>query len=107
MVREITVHELQELIDNHAPFTLIDVREPHEVDIATIGGKLIPLGTITEQVLAFEPEASTVVVYCRSGKRSATAIEQIQSLTGQTNLFNLQGGILAWADAIDNTLTKY
>ena len=106
MVREITVSELKSLIDNGENFQLIDVREPHEVDIATIGGELIPLSNVPHNLLKIEKDKK-VIVYCRSGKRSANAIQFIQQQTGQQNLFNLKGGILAWSDEIDNTIKKY
>lgn len=106
MVKEITVSELKSLIDNDENFQLIDVREPHEVDIATIGGELIPLNNVPHNLLKIEKNKK-VVVYCRSGKRSANAIQFIQQQTGQQNLFNLKGGILAWSDEIDNTIEKY
>ncbi len=107
MVKEITVEELNQLITEKADFQLIDVREPHETKIATIGGELIPLGEVQSNLQKFDAEANKVVVYCRSGKRSATAIQTIQERTGQENLYNLEGGILAWADKIDQSITKY
>ncbi len=107
MVKEITVEELNQLINEKADFQLIDVREPHETEIATIGGELIPLGEVQGNIQRFDSEADKVVVYCRSGKRSATAIQAIQERTGQENLYNLEGGILAWADKIDQSITKY
>lgn len=107
MIKEITVEELYELRQKENSFKLIDVREEHEVAIATIGGSLIPLGDIEERWNDFVSDEDHVVVYCRSGKRSATAIEFIQNKTGKENLFNLKGGILEWADKIDSSITKY
>ena len=48
-----------------------------------------------------------VIVHCRSGKRSATAIQQLEKQFGIQNLYNLEGGILAWADEIDPSMAKY
>ncbi len=107
MIKDITVEELNRMITEKFDFHLIDVREPHETEIATIGGDLIPLGQVHQNLQKFEKLSGKVVVYCRSGKRSATAIAAIQEKTGQTNLYNLEGGILAWADRIDQSLTKY
>ena len=107
MVKEITVQELNQLKQEGTDFKLIDVRELHEVDIATIGGELIPLGSVVENLDAFNTKIDKVIVYCRSGKRSASAIDLIQNETGQQNLYNLKGGILQWADEIDNSITKY
>lgn len=106
MIKEITVEQLKELKQNNADFVLIDVREPHESEISTIGGKLIPLGTVADHVNEFISDKQ-VVVYCRSGKRSGNAVQLIQELTKKDNLYNLKGGILEWADKIDTSLTKY
>ncbi|MGF7042153.1 rhodanese-like domain-containing protein [Mucilaginibacter lappiensis] len=104
-MNEITVQELKEKIDSGEDFQLIDVREDFEFETSNLGGQLIPLGGIlieADKVSRNKP----VVVMCRSGKRSAAAIMQLQQL-GYTNLSNLQGGILAWAAEIDPTLNVY
>lgn len=106
MIKEITVTDLKNLIDNDEDFQLIDVREEFEREIATIGGELIPLGQIADQISRISSER-IVVVYCRSGRRSADAIENLQQLNGFDNLYNLKGGILAWADVIDPSMEKY
>lgn len=91
-------------MDAHEDFQLIDVREEHEAEVANIGGKLIPMGTVMEHIDEI-PKNKKVVVHCRSGKRSATVIQALEQ-HGFTNLYNLKGGILAYADDIDPTLTK-
>lgn len=105
-MKEITVKELKALIDSGADFQLIDVREPHEAEIAEIGAELIPLGTVPENVDKFAKEKQ-VVVHCRSGARSGNAIQWLEANHGFNNLYNLKGGILAWADEIDNSVQKY
>ena len=107
MVKTVSAQELKQLKVMGVAYTLIDVREPHEAEIATLNGKLIPLGQISENLKDFDVEANKVIVYCRSGKRSEQAIRQIEKETGQKNLYNLEGGILEWADKIDNSITKY
>jgi adenylyltransferase/sulfurtransferase len=105
-VKEITVSELNDLRQNGAEYQLIDVREPFETDIATIGGDLIPQGTVLDNTDKFDTEKK-VVVYCRSGKRSANVIRLMEKKHGLENLYNLKGGILAWANEIDPTIQKY
>lgn len=105
-VKEITVKELAELQAKQEDFQLIDVREPYEYDIANLGGELIPLGNVLESVDKID-SGRKVVVHCRSGKRSADAILQLEKKYGFTNLYNLKGGILAYADEVDTTLAKY
>jgi rhodanese-related sulfurtransferase len=106
IMKEITVQELKEKIDKGEDFQLIDVREDFEYEMSNLGGLLIPLGGIlieAEQIAKDKP----VIVQCRSGKRSAAAIAQLEQQFGFTNLYNLQGGILAWAEEIDPTIEVY
>ena len=103
-VKEITVHELKSIFDDKKDFQLIDVREKFERDIAHIGGKLIPLGKIQFQVGKIERNKQ-VVIYCRSGRRSAEAVKLLEAATGHAKLYNLKGGILAWAVEIDKTVS--
>jgi len=93
-------------MDAHEDFQLIDVREEHEAEVATIGGILIPMGTVMEHLDEIAKDKK-VVVHCRSGKRSATVIQALEQQHGYTNLYNLKGGILAYADDVDPTLVKF
>ena len=102
---EITVEQLAELRASGEPFTLVDVREPHEYQIANLGGVLIPLSQI-EARASEVPREGRVVVHCKMGGRSAQAIEYLRGL-GYTNLENLTGGINAWATKIDKSMPTY
>jgi rhodanese-related sulfurtransferase len=97
-MKEVTVQELKKLIDEKKDFQLIDVREQHEFDEANINGVLIPMGEVMDNIDKIAKDKQ-VVVHCRSGKRSATVISALESQHGFTNLYNLQGGILAYIDA--------
>jgi len=104
-MKEISVQELKEKLDKGEDFQLIDVREDFEYETSNIGGQLIPLGGIlieTEKIDAEKP----VVIMCRSGKRSAAAVMQLEQ-RGFENLYNLKGGILAWQAEIDPTINVY
>ncbi|PCJ87851.1 MAG: molybdenum cofactor biosynthesis protein MoeB [Flavobacteriales bacterium] len=105
-VKEITVQQLYQQKNNGNDFQLIDVRESYEYEIANLSGELIPLGNITDAVNKIATDKK-VVVHCRSGKRSADAIKLLEEKYGFKNLYNLKGGILAYADEIDNSLAKY
>lgn len=105
MIKEVTVQELNQCIQNQKDFQLIDVREPHEKAIADIGGTLIPLSSIPGSLDQFQDKP--VVIYCRSGKRSADATRYVQQNLNRNDIFNLKGGILAWSDEIDSSITKY
>ncbi len=103
---EITAQELKTKIDRGDNFVLVDVREPHEFAIARIpGAKLIPLGQIGERAGELSPD-DEIVLQCRSGKRSADALAQLQE-RGFKRLKNLKGGILAWSDEVDPSVPKY
>lgn len=102
-MKEVTVQELKAMRDRGDDFQLIDVREEHEYEMANLNGELIPLGTVMENLDKISRE-KMVVVHCRSGARSGTAIMALESQHGYTNLHNLKGGIMAYAREIDNTL---
>ncbi len=105
-VKEITVQEFVQLRKAGADFQLIDVREPNEHSFANLAGELIPLASLLDQADRISPYRQ-VIIYCRSGKRSAQAILQLQSFFSFDNLYNLKGGILAYADEIDQSIPKY
>jgi sulfur-carrier protein adenylyltransferase/sulfurtransferase len=98
-MKEITPGELKKLKDTKADFALIDVREEHEFDEANLNGKLIPMGEVMDRLDEI-PKDKQVVVHCRSGKRSATVINALESQHGYTNLYNLKGGILAYMEEV-------
>ena len=104
-VKEVTVQELESLF-NKGNVQLIDVREPYEYEIANIGGELIPLADVEEAVDKISSDKQ-VVIHCRSGVRSAKAIRALEKKYGFTNLYNLKGGILAWANEIDAEMATY
>ena len=104
-MNEISVQELKEKIDKGEDFQLIDVREDFEYETSNLGGELIPLGGILIETDKIAKDKD-VVIMCRSGKRSAMAVQQLEA-QGFTNLYNLYGGILAWAEDIDPSLDVY
>lgn len=106
LMKEVTVQELKKMMDEKADFQLIDVREPHEADIAEIGGELIPQSDIPSSVDKISRDKK-VVIHCRSGARSGNMVQWLEKNHGFTNLYNLKGGILAWADQIDPDVQKY
>ncbi|MGB3180870.1 MAG: molybdopterin-synthase adenylyltransferase MoeB [Cyclobacteriaceae bacterium] len=105
-VKEVTVDELYNMQTRGENIQIIDVREPYEYEIANIGAMLIPLKTVSDNVDQIASDKK-VVIHCRSGVRSAKAIRELENKFGFTNLYNLNGGILAWADKIDNEIAKY
>ncbi|MGQ9927043.1 MAG: molybdopterin-synthase adenylyltransferase MoeB [Chloroflexaceae bacterium] len=88
------------------PF-LLDVRNPYEVAIASIPGtdRLIPIDQLPERIHELD-SAREIVVYCRSGVRSARAVELLKH-AGFRKIKNLEGGVLRWSDEVDPTMAKY
>ena len=122
-VLQVSVSELKAKLDAGEDIVVLDVREPHEWEIAALDGTLrIPKGDIQaaknalkaarkleeETVLAQIPHDKPLYVHCRSGKRSADSILFLQEAGYDiNNMYNVAGGILAWADEIDPTLAQY
>ena len=94
-MNSITVIALKEKIDNAEDLQLVDVREPYEHEEFNIGGDLIPLNEIAQQVEKIAT-GKPVVIYCRKGIRSQIAIQRLQAKFPFNNLYNLIGGTEAW-----------
>lgn len=105
-MKEITALELKAKMDNQEDFQLIDVREPDEHQLTNIGGELIPMGIVLESIDKIAQD-KPVIVYCRSGRRSANIILELEEKHEFDNLYNLKGGILAYADDVDSNIIKY
>ena len=107
-VPQVTATELKQRLDAGERVVLIDVREPFEWDIANLGeygARMIPLGELLERADEIDRDTA-VVLYCRSGSRSAGALRQLRA-RGFERLLNLRGGLLAWADEVDPTMATY
>ena len=104
-IPQMTVKELKSRLDARDDLQLIDVREPYEVQIAQIGGKLIPQNDVPQRLAEIDRDRE-VVVHCRSGARSQRIAEFLKQ-NGYTRVANLAGGILAWSDEIDPKIQKY
>ena len=103
---DITAPQLHERLERGDDLYLLDVREPHEWEIAHLeGAHLIPVGQVIERASELST-AAEIVVYCKGGTRSARAVASLQQL-GFRKLHNLKGGINAWAEQVDPTLPKY
>ncbi|WP_194815146.1 adenylyltransferase/sulfurtransferase MoeZ [Nocardia sp. XZ_19_385] len=104
----ITARELKELLDAGKEIELIDVREPVEWDIVHIeGAKLIPKDRILSgEALSELPQNRPIVLHCKTGIRSAEALAALKQ-AGFSDATHVQGGIVAWAKQIDNSLPVY
>jgi adenylyltransferase/sulfurtransferase len=105
-VPHITVTELKAKLDRGEKFQLVDVREPYEWDICHIpGAKLIPLGQLPSRMSELD-SADEIVLQCKSGMRSARALNLLRE-AGFAKLLNVDGGILAWSEEVDPAVPKY
>lgn len=97
-MKSVTVQELKHIIDSGLTHQLIDVREPFEADEFSIGGELIPLGTLMACADRVSKDMQ-VIVYCSNGNRAGKATHLLEDL-GHTNVYCLTGGLLAWNENI-------
>lgn len=104
-VEEVEPDELKNMLDSDHPPLVLDVREPHEYEIVNMGGKLIPVGQISERMNEL-PLDKDIVVHCHHGMRSLRAA-QILKASGFKRVKSLAGGIDRWALEVDPTLPRY
>jgi len=103
---DITAAELAELLKSNRQVQLLDVREPHELQISCLeGARLIPLGQLASRLSELDT-TQEMVVFCKAGTRSARALELLLS-AGFRKVKNLKGGINAWAAEVDPSLPIY
>ncbi|MCB0762261.1 MAG: rhodanese-like domain-containing protein [Flavobacteriales bacterium] len=103
----ISAKELSERLNSGETIQIIDVRECDEQEICAIeGNHHIPMGDIIERHGEIRTDIP-VVVHCKSGQRSTAVVLSLQSKFGFPNLLNLNGGIMAWADEVDQSMEKY
>ena len=104
---EITAGELKRRLDRGDDIQIIDVREPHEYEIARLAdSRLIPLAQVVGRAAEIDPARETVV-HCKGGVRSAKAIAALKGAGFAGRLVNLKGGITAWSEEVDPGVPKY
>ena len=104
-VPEITPRELKARFDRGDDLFILDVREPHEYRICNLKGHLIPLRELPRRVHELD-SSHEIVAHCRSGKRSAQAIDFLLK-AGFRKVVNLRCGILSWSTEVDPTVPRY
>jgi adenylyltransferase/sulfurtransferase len=104
----ITVRELSDWIAADKPIHLVDVREPAEFEIVKIPGSiLVPKGEILSgEALADLPQDRQIVLYCKTGVRSAEALAAVKA-AGFKDAVHVHGGVSAWVRQIDPSLPAY
>ena len=102
----ISVQELSDYLNTSSNFQLLDVREPYEVAICSIGGIHIPMGMLQERLTELDASIPTCVL-CKTGKRAAAVANLLETDFGFSQVMVANGGIYAYALEIDNTLEVY
>ncbi|MDX5346441.1 MAG: rhodanese [Hymenobacteraceae bacterium] len=106
MLNEISATQLKAKLDHNEDVQLVDVREDMEFEYCNLGGDHIPLGELPKQVDKISRDKQVVMI-CHHGFRSAQAIQFLTQRYGYTNLYNLKGGIHAWAQEVDPSMPTY
>jgi len=107
-IPEMTPTELRDRLDREHPLVLVDVREAWEIQVADlpdVGQRRIPVAEFEARAGELDPDEA-VVVYCRSGARSAWAVRQLRE-RGFEQVWNLKGGVLGWREEVDPSLEAY
>jgi sulfur-carrier protein adenylyltransferase/sulfurtransferase len=104
-VPEISVRELKQKLDTGEDINVLDVREPHEYEVANIGVRLIPLGELPQRLAELDQD-DILAIHCKTGARSARAVKLLQD-SGFEKVYNVKGGIAAWSEEIDPNVPKY
>ena len=105
-LNEIDVNELKVMIDNDKNFILLDVRTDNEVFISKLSKSIhIPMNDIPNRLNDLD-NSKEIIVYCKSGQRSAKVCEYLYN-NNFRDIKNLKGGILAWAEKIDPNTIVY
>ena len=106
-IPQITAKELKQRIDNGDDLQIVDVREAHELAIATIPNTIhIPLGQVVSRMSEIDPDKETIV-HCKMGGRSSMAIAALKQAGFTGSLTNLSGGITAWSIDVDPSVPRY
>ena len=99
--------QLKELIDSsNNDFQLIDIRDEYEFDICCIGGEKINMYSITDSLDKLSREKK-IIIYCRTGSRSATIVSLLEKNFSFKNVYNLDGGIMKWSQDVDPSIKEY
>ena len=107
-MQEIDVLAYKAMRDNNEEHLLLDVREAHELEICQIEGHLhIPMNQVPERLAELADwKQKKVICQCRSGARSAN-VQGFLMQNGFEDVYNLTGGILAWGQQVDSSITPY
>ena len=106
-MKSISPKELNNIIEsNNSDFQIIDIRDEYEHDICCIGGEKINMYSIPENIDKLSKNKK-IIIYCRTGVRSANIVNLLEKKFSFDNVHNLDGGIMRWRDEVDPSLKSY
>lgn len=105
-MKEITPKELKARLDQGEHIQIIDIREAHEVESGRLDSLHIPMAEVMDRLDEIKRDCP-VVIHCKSGKRATAMVFALETQKGLDNIYNLSGGIEAWANEIDPEITVY
>ena len=107
-IKKIDVDDYADMRDDEEEHLLLDVREDHELKICVLDDTVhIPLGQINQRIDEIDAwKDKKVIIICKTGQRSMKAAETLMK-KGFTDVANLEGGIIAWSEEIDNSIPVY
>jgi rhodanese-related sulfurtransferase len=105
-MKTMSPEKLKSLLDEGRDVQIIDIRESHEVESGNLGGSHIPMAEVMDRIDEIRKDCP-VVVHCKSGSRASAMVFALQSEKGLENVYNLEGGLEAWAEKIDPQITVY
>ena len=105
-MQSINVEQLAQLLPGADQLVLLDVRDPWEFEICRLPDSVnIPMSEIPQRLGELDPQARTIVI-CHFGMRSLEAGASLEA-SGFSNIANLEGGLDAWAERVDEAMPRY
>ena len=106
-MKSISPKEVSSIIESaNSDYQLIDIRDEYEHDICCIGGEKINMYSIPENIYKLSKNKK-IIIYCRTGVRSANIVNLLEKKFSFNNVYNLDGGIMRWRDDVDPSLKSY
>lgn len=99
----VSAEELNALLKQSDEYVILDIREPYEYVTCNLNSLHIPMGELIERQNEF-PSDKKIVMMCRSGKRAEASANMLSTEFKMTNIYILEGGIVAWRDLVEPTL---
>jgi rhodanese-related sulfurtransferase len=95
--------EVDQRIKNKESLTIIDIREPYELDVCSIGCRNIPMANVVNHIDELKA-IENLVLMCRSGKRAESVANWLESDFQFSNVIVMEGGIIQWKEQVDSTI---